>query len=340
MMPAFIAIGETIVEVMRDTVGVGLDVLGAFVGPYPSGGPAIFADSAAKLGMATGLIGCVGDDDFGRCFRARCSRDGIDTTYLATVRGATTGTAFVTYLADGDRRFVFHLADSAAGRLDPAALDPAYFAQAQVVHISGSTLAINERCHATCVRAARLGKEAGAWVSFDPNLRPELLRGRSVAEVCGPILELADIILPSGAEAAMLAGSAYDGSPESACYALVASHRVRLVVLKEGAAGSTAYSSREGGHRAVDAQSPPTMAGGQPVHVASFPVTEVDPTGAGDCFAAVLLVCLRRGLDLPAALRRANAAGALSTTVRGPMEGTSTAPELDRFLAGKGEYRR
>jgi fructokinase len=321
MLPAFIAIGEAIVELLRETTGVGLDVPGTFVGPYPSGAPAIFADAAARLGVASGLIGCVGDDDFGRCVRARCARDGVDSTHVTTARGATTGTAFVTYMDDGSRRFLFHLADSAAGRLDPEALDPAYFARAQVVHITGSTLAINARCHAAAVRAARLGKEAGAWVSFDPNLRPELLGGRSVAEVCGPILDLADVILPSGPEAAMLAGAAPGDPPEAACRALLARGGVRLVVLKEGAAGSTAYVA--GGHA-------------PPLHVDSFPVVEVDPTGAGDCFAAALLAGLRGGLEVGVALRRANAAGALATTVRGPMEGIPSAEELARFLAERG----
>ncbi|GAC1432724.1 MAG: sugar kinase [Chloroflexota bacterium] len=315
MSPTFITLGEPLVEVMRDSVGVGLDVEGTFRGPYPSGAPAIVACAAARLGADAGFIGCVGDDDFGRCFRARCARDGVDTRLLVVDPHATTGTAFVTYFPDGSRRFVFHVGGSAAALLTPAMVDPAYFSGTEVVHITGSTLAISDGCREACVRAARVAKEAGAWVSFDPNLRPELLGGRTVAQVCAPILEVADILLPSGHEAALLAGAPPDADPATACQDLLdgAAH---LVVLKEGAAGSTAFT-----------------AGGPPLHVPSFPVWEVDPTGAGDCFAAALLVGLRAGLPLSSALRRANGAGALATTRRGPMEGAPTAGEIDQFLA-------
>ena len=256
--------------------------------------------------MAAGFIGCVGDDDFARCLRARCARDGLDATQVITIPEATTGTAFVTYLADGSRHFVFHVADAAAGRLDADLIDAGYFAVADVVHIAGTTLALNARCQAACLRAASVAKQRGAWVSFDPNLRPELLGGRSVTAVCRPILDLADVILPSGAEAMLIAGGV-DATPRDACLALLKRPNVRLVVLKEGASGWTDFPS-----------------GGAPVHVPSFPVVEVDPTGAGDCFAAALLTGLRDGLTLPVALRRANAAGALATTVRGPMEGSPT----------------
>jgi sugar/nucleoside kinase (ribokinase family) len=320
MAPAFVTLGEALVELMRDTVGVGLDVPGTFVGPFPSGAPAIAAASAARLGMPSGFIGCLGDDDFGHCFRARCARDGVDASWVVTVPGATTGTSFVTYLADGSRRFLFHLADAAAGRLGPEMVDAAYVGGARVIHITGSTLALGAGPHAACMRAARLGKAGGALISFDPNLRPELLGGRTVAEVCGPILELADVVLPSGAEAALLAGNAPQAPAEASCRALLARWGGKLVVLKQGAEGSTAYP-----------------AGGDPLHVPSFAVQEVDPTGAGDCFAAALLVGLERGMELCAALRRANAAGAMATTVRGPMEGTPTADELERFMAQYGE---
>lgn len=315
MLPRFIAIGEPLVEIMRDTVGIGLDEPGTFLGPYPSGAPVIAADAAALLNMPAGFIGCVGDDDFARCLRARCAHDGLDATYIVTVPDATTGTAIVTYLNDGSRRFVFHVAHAASGRLTASLLDPSYFAAADVVHITGTTLAINEGCHAACVRAAQLGKQAGAWISFDPNLRPELLGGRTVAAVCGPILELADVILPSGREAMLLAG-APDAAPWEACLMLLRQTTAHLVVLKEGAKGSTAFP-----------------ANGEPLYMPSFPVVEVDPTGAGDCFAAALLSGLCGGLPLPEALRRANAAGALATTVRGPMEGSPTTVQLEHFLA-------
>ncbi len=43
-------LGELLVEIMRDRVDVPFDVPDIFVGPFPSGAPAIFADCLARLG--------------------------------------------------------------------------------------------------------------------------------------------------------------------------------------------------------------------------------------------------------------------------------------------------
>src|SRR5690554_5549809 len=63
--------GEMIVEIMRPRVDMPLDTAGEFLGPYPSGAPAIFADTVAKMGKKSGIIGGVGNDDFGKCLLER-----------------------------------------------------------------------------------------------------------------------------------------------------------------------------------------------------------------------------------------------------------------------------
>ena len=65
-------------------------------------------------------------------------------------------------------------------------------------------------------------------------------------------------------------------------------------------------------------------------------VTEVDPTGAGDCFTATFVTGWLRGLPPREALGRACAAGALAVTRMGPMQGTSTDAEIDAALASRG----
>jgi sugar/nucleoside kinase (ribokinase family) len=67
--------------------------------------------------------------------------------------------------------------------------------------------------------------------------------------------------------------------------------------------------------------------------VSAIPSEEIDPTGAGDAFAATFLAATVRGADARDALRRAAAAGALAVRKRGPMSGNSTAAEVDALLA-------
>ena len=71
---------------------------------------------------------------------------------------------------------------------------------------------------------------------------------------------------------------------------------------------------------------------GEPENVDGFPAAEVDATGAGDVFAAVLFVELKRGVDPRAAARLANCVAARSVTRPG-LSGTPTAEEIARCRA-------
>lgn len=306
MKPEIIAIGEALVEIMRPERDLPLDRPGPFLGPYPSGAPAIFADAAARLGARTGFIGVLGDDDFGRCLRQRLEEDGLELSCLRTSEAHTTGCAFVAYFADGSRQFIFHLRHAASGTLCPDDVQASYLEEARFVHIMGSALALSESSRQACYEAVRLGKAVGARISLDPNLRPELLGLELVRQVCAPVLEVADVILPSGAEARMLTGATDD---EEAGRALAQGQRV--VALKRGAQGSTVFTATE------------------EIAVPAFPVQEVDPTGAGDCYDAAFVVGLLRGWSLAKVARFANAVGALAVTRQGPMEG---APDLATAL--------
>jgi len=78
-----------------------------------------------------------------------------------------------------------------------------------------------------------------------------------------------------------------------------------------------------GGVEAATAQGPIRIPGRQ--------VQAIDTTGAGDCFTGVLASALDRGLALPAALARANAAAALCCTRPGTQGSMPTAAETNAF---------
>jgi sugar/nucleoside kinase (ribokinase family) len=310
MPPRVIALGELLVEVMRKDVDQPLSQPGEFVGPFPSGAPAIFADAVARLGGSVGFVGVVGRDDFADCVLGRLQSDGVDTTYVRTAPAYTTGIAFVSYRSDGSRHFVFHLPQAAAALLAPDDVSPSYVRQAQFIHVTGSALSISQSARQACYKAIREIKEAGGRVSFDPNIRPELLGIERVREICQPVLDQCDLLLPSDSEATMLAGQQ---DSEAACRALLA-RGIDVVALKRGSQGSTVFTV----HERLD--------------VPSIPVTEIDPTGAGDCYGGAFVVGLLEGWDLPTTARFANVAGALAVTSRGPMEGIPDRAEMQAHL--------
>jgi sugar/nucleoside kinase (ribokinase family) len=316
--PAVLALGEALVEIMRPGAGQPLDRPGSFVGPLASGAPAIFAVAAARLGLATGFIGAVGDDAFGRLLRARFEQEGVDARGLQTIPAQSTAVAFVAYDEQGGREFVFHLRHAAAGAMNAAALDPDFFARARWLHLSGSTLALNESSREAARRALALTQAAGGRLSFDPNLRPELLPVGEARALFAPFLAAATLVAPTAGEARALTGA---GDDETAARRILAMGP-QVVALKHGAAGATFYAKDE------------------TVAVPGYRVEEVDPTGAGDCFNAACVVGLEQGWPLARVARFATAAGALAVTRQGPMEGAPSRDEVEALRQQNGERRR
>jgi len=104
-----LCIGDLLVEIMRPNIDDPLDEPGIFLGPYPSGASGIFVDAISRLGVKAGFIGVVGDDDFGKAILRRLEGDGVEISNIKITKDYTTGVAFVTYLRDGNRKFIYHL---------------------------------------------------------------------------------------------------------------------------------------------------------------------------------------------------------------------------------------
>ena len=122
-MKSILTIGEILVEIMATEKGDGFLEPVSLIGPFPSGAPAIFIDQAARFGQPAAIIGCVGNDDFGRVNLDRLRRDGVDVEGVRIDPEMATGSAFVRYRPDGSRAFVYNIKHSAAGAisLDAAA---------------------------------------------------------------------------------------------------------------------------------------------------------------------------------------------------------------------------
>jgi sugar/nucleoside kinase (ribokinase family) len=307
-----ITIGEILVEIMATTTGEGFRSAQTLIGPFPSGAPAIFIDQVAKLGGDCGIVAAVGDDDFGWLNIDRLKADGADVSAIAVLPDQPTGSAFVRYRADGSRDFVFNIARSAAGHVSLTGEARSLINRAGHLHVMGSAFAI-PGIGPIVLEALRVVKAKGGSVSLDPNVRKELLSGGQGREALKAVLAAADLLLPSGEELF----AAADIADEPAAVETLLARGASEIVVKRGKSGATVFS-----------------ASGR-IDLGAFQVEELDPTGAGDCFGATYLTCRRKGMSVEQALRYANAAGALTVTRRGPMEGTCGFAELDQFIASQ-----
>lgn len=311
-MHKVLTIGEVLVEIVAATTGDGFQDAQPLVGPFPSGAPAIFIDQLGKLGTPAAIVSRVGDDDFGRLNIDRLRADGVDVSGIEIAPGESTGSAFVRYRDDGSRSFVYNIRNSACGNLRPTAASEALIDGCDHLHVMGTALSA-PGLGQMVMQAARRIKAQGGTISFDPNLRPEILDAPGLRKALEDMLEMTDLFMPSGDELFL-----FDKTrDEAAAVAALLARGIRTVVLKRGADGASLFE-----------------AAGR-VDAAPLRVHEVDPTGAGDSFGGAFLSFWLADAAPEQALRYANAAGARAVTRLGPMEGTSTRAELDALLAGQ-----
>lgn len=308
-MTDILIMGEMLVEIMREQVGVPLDEPGVFRGPYPSGAPAIFIDAAARLGCQTTIIGGVGKDDFGKCLLARLKRDGVDVSHVVERAECATGCAFVTYFADGSRKFIFHMGNTPA--VVAKAPEIGEFEHVKYMHIMGCSLMADRDFAQEILKTMRMMKAMGAKISFDPNIRKELFTDESIHEVIEEVMDNTNIFMP-GVEELMLVTRA--DTVEKAVELVFKRPGMELLVLKNGSQGSIIYT-RE-----------------QVIHMGVYTVIQVDATGAGDCFDGGFIAGLALGKTIEEAARMGAAAGALNAAAFGPMEGDISVESVNRMI--------
>jgi sugar/nucleoside kinase (ribokinase family) len=285
-----LAVGEALMEFRRETLDGELVRPGSWAGPFPSGAPAIFASVAARLGAPTALAACVGDDAFGQALIERLRRDGVHDDGVVIAPGRATAVALVAYRESGARDFWYSVHDSAAMELDTETTER-LADRADWLHVSGSTLGFGGGLARAVEAAAARVLERGGRLSLDPNVRTGSERLRhSVARLA----RSAHVLFPSEGELAAL-----DLDPRELA------SRGAVVCETRGPDGALLFDG---------------PARGGPVHVPVAEAEEVDPTGAGDTFAAAFVTALRAGHAALEAAAFACETAARTVGVLGAME--------------------
>ena len=162
--------GELLCEIVRPHNDMPLDKPNIFRGPYPSGAPAIFIDTVAKLKHRCGIIGTIGNDDFGRCIINRLLKDGVNCEHVRIDPLLSTGVAFVSYDSQGERKFIYHIGNAAS---DNIILPTTLPQKVSVFHVMGCALMPSKQMADSVVQATIHYYDCNATISFDPNIRTE-----------------------------------------------------------------------------------------------------------------------------------------------------------------------
>ncbi|KAJ8466305.1 hypothetical protein OPV22_028857 [Ensete ventricosum] len=312
-----VSFGEMLIDFVPTEAGVSLAEASAFL-KAPGGAPANVAIAVARLGGRAAFVSKLGDDEFGHMLAAILREKGVSDAGVVFDAGARTALAFVTLLADGEREFMFYRNPSADMLLTAAELNVDLIRNGAIFHY-GSISLIAEPCRSAHLKAMELAKEAGALLSYDPNLRlplwpsPEEARKQILS-----IWDKADIVKVSGAELEFLTG--HDSVEDEVALRLWRPS-LKLLLVTLGDKGCKYFTKDFRGT------------------VGSFTVKQVDTTGAGDAFVGALLQgivedrsALQDEKKLRQVLRFANACGAITATKKGAIPSLPSASEVMELL--------
>lgn len=309
-MSYVLCVGEALVDFVAQS---GLADLGASdVFTRAAGGAvANVAVGVARLGGSARFAGALSRDAFGRYLLRTLAHENVAVDETRIVDAPTT-LAFVARADNGERDFMFVRTPGADSQLSHDDLDEQRIAHAGALHFGGVLLA-SEPARSTCLKAARLAREHGVLVTFDPNARRALFDSEAhMAQLLHGGCALADVVKLSDDDLI-----AMGEDPDDAARLL--NETTRAVIVTRGARGARWYA-------ADDSRGSCTA----PL------IAAVDTTGAGDAATAAILWRLlwthERALDA-AALRDAVAygcaAGALACLREGAIPALPTARELE-----------
>jgi 2-dehydro-3-deoxygluconokinase len=172
-----------------------------------AGAESNFAVALARLDVSVAWISRLGADRIGALVRGALATEGIDLRWVAEDPDAPTG-LFYKWRAGGRSSVAYYRRGSAASRLSPADVPDAALAGAELVHLTGITLALGEGPRELVLDVARRARAAGAIVTFDPNYRPALWESpEAAAAAIEPVLAHVDWCFCGAAEAELLGGT-------------------------------------------------------------------------------------------------------------------------------------
>lgn len=316
--PLIISFGEMLIDFVPDTAGVSLAESYAFI-KAPGGAPANVACAISKLGGNAAFIGKVGDDEFGKLLVDILKQNKVNTDGVCFDTGARTALAFVTLRKDGEREFMFYRNPSADMLLKESELNMGLIQKAKIFHY-GSISLISEPCKSAHLAAMKKAREAGALLSYDPNVRlPLWPSDEACRSGIKSIWNEADFIKVSDDEVKFLTQG--DSEKEEVVMSLF-HDKLKMLLVTDGEKGCRYFSKNFKGR------------------VSGFSVKPVDTTGAGDSFVGAILTAVAKDPSIfedeskfREALSFANACGAICTTQKGAIPAIPTVSQAQEFIS-------
>lgn len=262
---------------------------------YLGGSPANIAVGLARLGKKVGFFARVSDDQFGDFVTNYFDNEGIDTSHVLRCKhGEKIGLTFTEIKSETESSIVMYRNEAADLRLEPDDIDEEYIKQTKALLISGTALAESPSREAA-FKAIMLAKRNGVPIIFDIDYRAYNWKSKDEISVYyAAAARDADIILGSREEYNLTERLLNPGMSDSETAAYWHAQNAKIVVIKHGKAGSTAYTND-----------------GQSYSIKPFPVKLLKSFGGGDGYASAFLYGLFEGFEIIDALEFGSASAAM-----------------------------
>lgn len=246
---------------------------------YVGGSPANIAVGVTRHGMKAGFIGKVSDDQFGDFVVDYFNGEGIDTSQITRCQGGEKlGLTFTEMLSSSESSILMYRNCIADLQLHVDDIDEAYIKQTKALLISGTSLAESPSREAA-LKAVMLAKKNHTKIIFDIDYRAYNWKNTDEISIYySAVAKEADIIMGSREEFDLTEKLIKPGMSDEESAALWQGYHAKIVVIKHGMKGSTAYTCD-----------------GQRYSIKPFPVEARKGFGGGDGYGAGFLYGLYQG---------------------------------------------
>ncbi len=266
------------------------------------------AVSARRCGAQVSMVGKVGADQFGSLFMDIMQAEGIDHSFVIQDRSTTTSLGIPMIDPHGDNSIIGIPRANTLVTVADVNVAQEFITQHEIL-----LLQLEIPLEAS-LEAARIAHQAGMTVILNP--APAAFPLSSLLPRSDSGEPIIDWFMPNEVEAEMLTGIPVR-EPDDAI-------KCGLTILTKGVSRGVVITMGSKGAVAVMP--------GELLHISSFSVIPVDPTGAGDAFCGSFATALSDGITISQALQFANAAGALAVTGSGAEPSLPKKTEIEAFL--------
>ena len=284
---------------------------------FVGGSPANIAVGLKKYGLNVGFIGQVSDDQFGDFVSDYFAERGIDTSHISRSKnGEKLGLTFTEMLSPSESSILMYRNQAADLQLSVEDICEEYIKGTKAILISGTALAQSPSREAA-IKATMLAKKHGTHIIFDIDFRNYNWKNSDeIAIYYSLIASYADVILGSREEFNLTEKLIESGRTDEQTATYWFAHNAKIVVIKHGASGSTAYCSN-----------------GEQFTVQPFIVSARKGFGGGDGYASGFLYGLFEGWPLAQCLEFASAAAAMMVSSNNCSDDLPNAEQVTAFIA-------